>query len=50
MPLLDNEGYGKLQKNNTPAKPMVTVMLIATAMATTTATAICAPLGARAYP
>ncbi len=39
MPLVDNKGYGKLQKNNTPAKPMVMVMLIALAMAMATATA-----------
>jgi hypothetical protein len=40
MPLVDNEGYSKLQKNNTPAKPIVTVTLIATAMATAMATDI----------
>jgi hypothetical protein len=34
MPLIDNKGYSKLKKNNTPAKPTVTVMLIVMAMAT----------------
>ncbi len=40
MPLVDNKGCGKLKKNNTPAKRMVAEMLITTAMAITTATAI----------
>jgi hypothetical protein len=40
MPLIDNKGYGELQKNITPAKPMVTVTLLATTMATAMATAI----------
>jgi hypothetical protein len=40
MPLIDNEGYGKLQKNNTPAKSTVMVTLMAAAMATATATTI----------
>jgi hypothetical protein len=40
MPLIDNKGYGKLQKNNTPAKPTVTVTLRAMVMAMAMATAI----------
>jgi hypothetical protein len=40
MPLVDNEGYDKLQKNNIPAKLMVMVMVIATVMAISSATAI----------
>jgi hypothetical protein len=40
MPLLDNEGYNKMQKNNTPAESTVTVTLFAMAMATASATAI----------
>jgi hypothetical protein len=40
MPLIDNKGYGELQKNNIPAKPTVTVMLMVMAMATAMATAI----------
>jgi hypothetical protein len=40
MPLVDNEGYNELQKNNAPAMPTVTVTLIAMAMAAALATAI----------
>jgi hypothetical protein len=40
MPLVDNKGYSNLQKNNSPAEPMVMVRLIATAMVTAMATAI----------
>jgi hypothetical protein len=40
MPLVDNKGYNKLQKINTPAKPTVMVTLIVTAMVMASATAV----------
>jgi hypothetical protein len=40
LPLVDNQGYSKLQKKNTPAKPTVTVTLAAMTMAMARVTAI----------
>jgi hypothetical protein len=40
MPLVDNKGYSKLQKNNTHDKPTEMVMLIAMVIAAATGTAI----------
>jgi hypothetical protein len=40
MSLIDEKGYSKLQKNNTPTKLTVTVTLIAMEMATAMMTAI----------
>jgi hypothetical protein len=40
MTIVNNEGYGKLQKNNTPAKPTVMVTLMAFGMVTAMVTAI----------